>query len=151
MIYLLALLLTLPTEKPTTQTYQARVIGVTDGDTITVLREGTQIKIRLEGVDAPESKQDYGTATKTRLSELVHGRNVEIRQTGTDRYRRTLAYVVVDGREINLQLLREGLAWHYVRYNSEERYAEAEQEARELKQGLWAMEAVAPWEWRKKK
>lgn len=126
-----------------------RVVSVTDGDTVRVLIGQEQIRVRLEGIDAPEGKQPFGQRSKERLLELVGGKTVQVHVTGTDRYGRTLGKLILDGRDVNLQLISEGLAWHYDYYNSEPHYTEALQKAQQAKRGLWSeKEPVPPWEWR---
>ena len=131
--------------------WQARVVGVSDGDTITVLRGKTQIKIRLHGVDCPEKGQAFGNKAKQLTSELCFGQIVEVWPLDTDRYGRTVARVKLqDGRELNLELIRAGMAWHYKRYSNDEAYALAEKQARDAGVGLWRdRAAIAPWEYRR--
>jgi micrococcal nuclease len=131
--------------------FTARVVGVSDGDTITVLDEtNQQVKIRLEGIDCPELHQDFGFRAKQFTSALCFGKTVRIEKRGTDRYRRTLAYVYVGKLCINKELVRNGLAWRY-RTNHDLELATLELAARKRKIGLWANpDAVAPWEFRKK-
>jgi endonuclease YncB( thermonuclease family) len=95
--------------------YSAKVVGVTDGDTITVLtRDRRQVKVRLHGIDAPESAQPYGTRAKQRTSELSFGQAVTVQPKDTDRYGRTVAIVVLpDGRSLSHELVGDGLAWWY--------------------------------------
>ena len=132
--------------------FTAKVIGVTDGDTIVVLTdENKQIKIRLEGIDCPESNQDFGTKAKQATVELCFQKTIRIEQSGTDRYGRMLAFVFVDDVCINKELLKKGMAWHYKQYNKEEELAKLETEARKNKIGLWSMkEPIAPWDFRRK-
>lgn len=129
------------------------VVGVHDGDTLTLLTaDKVQIKVRLEGIDAPESKQPFGTRSKEALSALVFGKTATIRQMGQDRYRRTLGRVFVEGRDVNLAMVQSGLAWRYVKYSGDPALIAAEQEARVARRGLWAdPQPVPPWEWRKRK
>jgi endonuclease YncB( thermonuclease family) len=133
--------------------FDAKVIGVTDGDTIVVLTEDKlQIKIRLEGIDCPEMKQDFGTRAKQATSELCFGKRVSIYKSGVDRYGRTLAYVYVGDKCINKELLKLGMAWHFKRYNSDMELALLETQAREQKVGLWAQQdPIAPWDFRSNK
>ena len=115
-----------------------RVIKVSDGDTITVLDASkTQQKIRLQGIDAPEKGQAFGKASGKFLAGLVAGRDVKVQWSKKDRYGRILGTVYVDGREVNLEMLRAGMAWHYKKYDSTLAYAQAETEARAAKRGLW--------------
>ncbi|MBN1184980.1 MAG: thermonuclease family protein [Bacteroidales bacterium] len=133
--------------------FNAKVIGITDGDTIVVLTENfQQVKIRLEGIDCPEMKQDFGTKAKQATSELCYDKRVIIHKSGTDRYGRTLAYVYIGDKCINKELLKLGMAWHFKRYNSDKELALLETQAREQKVGLWAQQdPIAPWDFRVKK
>lgn len=129
--------------------FAGKAIRVADGDTITVLRGTEQVRIRLEGIDAPESNQSFGNRAKQALSAMVFGKDVVIRKTGVDRYGRTLARVAVDGVDANAKLVEEGLAWHYRQYSSDANLARLETEARAAKRGLWAdPSALPPWEFR---
>ena len=126
------------------QTLTGRVVRIADGDTITVLdSSNTQHRIRLEGIDAPESHQAFGTQSKKNLSDLVFGREASIVYQKTDQYGRLVGKIVIDGRDINLEQVRAGLAWHYKEYEREqsaedrELYARAEDEARAARRGLW--------------
>jgi micrococcal nuclease len=133
-----------------------KVVGVHDGDTLTVLTEDkTQVKVRLWGIDAPEIKQDFGRKARETLEELTAGKNVEIEADKSDRYGRIVSKVTLsDGKDAGSEMLRAGYAWHYVRYAPEaEDYGQLEKEAREARRGLWQdlgteKEPVAPWEWR---
>ena len=133
------------------QAWPAKVVGVHDGDSITVLREGNvQVKIRLEGIDAPELKQPFGNASKKALSDLVFGKSVEIDDKGKDRYGRTLANVFVGKLWINLVMVESGMAWHFIQYNKEPEYRQAERISRESRLGIWSQpNPIPPWEWRK--
>ena len=87
-----------------------KVISVTDGDTLTLLVGKTQIKVRLEGIDAPDRGQPFGTKARQALSEEVFGKTVQMEDLGKDRYKRTLGVVRVGDRHVNLELVREGWA-----------------------------------------
>lgn len=130
--------------------FTGKVVGVTDGDTIKVLRGKEQVKIRLEGIDCPESHQAFGTKAKDATSELAFGKTVTVRDNGKDRYGRTLAEIILpDGKSLNRELVRSGFAWWYKRYSKDESLARLEAEARKAKLGLWAEETpTPPWEWR---
>jgi micrococcal nuclease len=134
-------------------TYTAKVIGVTDGDTIVVLTtDNKQIKIRLEGIDCPESHQDFGEKAKQATVQMCFGKEVTVKKSGVDRYGRTLAYVYVGDLCINKELLRLGLAWHYKQYNNNEELAKLENEAQAKKIGLWSQpKSIAPWDFRHNK
>jgi len=128
-----------------------RVVGVSDGDTITVLSaDKQQIKIRLAGIDAPESSQAFGNRAKQALAEKVAGRTIEVVEQSKDRYGRTVADLYVEGRWINLELVAEGWAWHYRQYSRDQRLADAETAARQAGLGLWAdKNPVPPWGFRR--
>ena len=129
-----------------------KVVAVTDGDTIKVLVNNATVKVRLEGIDAPEAMQSFGNQSKEALAKLVAGKTVTIRKTGTDKYQRTLGYVMVDGVDANARLVQDGWAWHYKKYNSEQRYADLEDAAQAAKKGLWAdANPLQPWEFRARK
>ena len=138
-------------------TITGKVVGVSDGDTITVLDASkTQHKIRLEGIDAPEKAQPFGQRSKQHLSDLVFGKQVEVVTNKTDKYGRSVGKVLVGGKDANLQQVRSGLAWHYKQYQSEqsasdrEEYANAETSAQAQKSGLWVdPKPMPPREWRR--
>ena len=130
-----------------------RVVRVADGDTITVLSTpATQHKIRLHGIDAPEKKQLFGRAAGRFLSGLVANREVRVSYTKRDRYGRIVGIVFLDGRDVNLEMLKAGMAWHYKKYDSTPAYAQAESEARAAKRGLWQdKSSIEPESFRKAK
>lgn len=131
--------------------YEAKVVGISDGDTLTVLRAGNiQAKIRLHGVDAPESGQDYGAIARRHLGGLVHGKTVRVEPIETDRYGRTVARVYLGGELISLRMVKDGMAWWYAKYApGDVSLRDAEQAARKAKVGLWAgSKPIPPWEWR---
>ena len=131
----------------------ARVVGVHDGDTITVLTPiYTKLKIRLAFIDAPELSQPFGYRAKQAMSMLVYGRDVTLRTHSHDRYGRTVAIVFIEETDVGLQLLRQGLAWPYYHYLSEAApevqtsYLAAAEDARAARIGLWRdSEPMAPW------
>lgn len=133
-------------------TLTGKVIGVTDGDTVKVLVNRQTIKVRLEGIDAPESSQSFGTKSKQALSKMVFGKSVTVKKTGEDRYGRTLGIIMVGDVDANAKMIEDGWAWHYKKYNDEERLAKLESLARKAKRGLWAdANPLAPWEYRARK
>ncbi len=140
------------------ETIEGRVVGVHDGDTVTVLDvHNQQHKIRLAGIDAPESKQAFGQASKKQMSDLVFGKDVTLDCGKTDKYRREICVVTVDGHDANLAQVKAGMAWWYRKYQKEQTAAQrssydaAEATAKANKVGLWSeAEAVPPWEWRHK-
>jgi endonuclease YncB( thermonuclease family) len=127
-----------------------KVVSVTDGDTVRVLdAANVQHKVRLNGIDAPERGQPFGTVARDRLAALVMGKAVKVHDDGRDKWGRTLGRIEIEGRDVNKQMVVDGLAWHYVRYSKDTRLAAAERDARAAKRGLWADKApVPPWEWR---
>lgn len=134
-------------------TFFAKVVGITDGDSITVLtKENKQIKIRLEGIDCPEKKQDFGLQAKQTISALCFNKEVRIVSTGKDRYGRTLAFIYAGDVCLNKELLRQGLAWHYKKYNKDQDLASIEEKAKAQKVGLWSQPSpTPPWSFRRKK
>ncbi len=128
-----------------------RVVGVTDGDSITCLTpEKQQVKIRMNAIDAPERGQPFGNRAKQALSDLVFGKDVEVEDLGTDKYKRTIGRVTVGQLDVNHEMVAKGMAWHYVKYDQSKELREAERSARAAKLGLWAdPHATPPWEWRK--
>jgi endonuclease YncB( thermonuclease family) len=135
------------------------VVGVADGDTITVLdADKVQYKIRLTGIDAPEKKQPFGNRSKQSLSDMVFNKTVTVETVKRDRYGRELGKVLAGGKDVNLEQVRAGLAWHYKAYErtqsatDRQAYADTENEAKAAKRGLWAdSDPIPPWEWRHRK
>ncbi|MBW3599983.1 MAG: thermonuclease family protein [Planctomycetes bacterium] len=127
-----------------------RVVGITDGDTITVLDGSkTQHKVRLEGIDTPENGQDFGTQARRALGDKVYQQTVRVEWLETDRYGRTLGHVFVGPRWINRELVAEGWAWHYKEYSSDVELAQAEVAARSQRLGLWRGDnPIPPWDYR---
>ncbi|MFY7953916.1 MAG: thermonuclease family protein [Armatimonadaceae bacterium] len=134
------------------QVFSGRVVGVSDGDTITVLASGNrQVKVRLDGIDAPESRQDYGQRAKQLASDLVFGKQVTVTTKERDRYGRTVGSVTVGGVDVNLAMVSAGMAWWYRQYAPGNAALErAESSARAARRGLWASSSpVPPWEFRR--
>jgi len=106
----------------------------------------------LAAIDTPEKGQPYGQAAKKFTANLVAGKIVKVWPTDTDRYGRTIAFVFVGSTDLNKELLKAGLAWHYKQYSRDPELAKLEFEARVKKVGLWKEpDQVAPWEWKKNK
>lgn len=119
---------------------ECKVVGVSDGDTITCLENGhDQIKVRLNQIDAPEKAQDFGNASKKALSALVFGKVVGLKTNGKDKYKRTLAEVFIDGKNVNKEMVRTGYAWAYKEYLTDNEYSELERLAQSNSLGLWSM------------
>lgn len=129
-----------------------KVIAIIDGDTYDLLTEEKQtIRIRMEGIDAPERGMAFYRVSKNFLGELCMGQRVKIVQTDTDRYGRAVAWSYLpDGRELGHEMIKAGMAWHFKKYNSDIDLAKLEDEARAARIGLWHdAKPVAPWEHRK--
>jgi endonuclease YncB( thermonuclease family)/methylphosphotriester-DNA--protein-cysteine methyltransferase len=123
---------------------EGQVINVHDGDTITVLdKDNKKFHIRLQGIDAPELKQARGAESQANLSRMVMGKQVSIVWTKVDKYRRTVGTIMLNGKDINIEQVKAGMAWHFKKYADEQdpkdrvTYAKAEEEARAAKLGLW--------------
>jgi endonuclease YncB( thermonuclease family) len=126
------------------------VIGISDGDTLTVLNENKrQVKIRMAEIDAPESKQAFGTQSKKSLSDICFKKPVIVDDHGTDRYKRTLGRIRCDGIDANAEQVRRGMAWAYKQYLTDQSIADLEESAKAGKAGLWVDEnPTPPWEFR---
>ena len=141
------------------ETVTGRVVGVADGDTITVLdADKVQHKIRLAGIDAPEKRQAFGNVSKQSLVDMVDGQSVAVEWVKVDRYGRKVGKVLVDGADANLIQVERGFAWHYKDHEREQSandrklYEAAELAAKSARRGLWRDAVpVPPWEWRKAK
>lgn len=141
------------------ETLSGRVVGVADGDTITVLdNTNTQYIIRLAGIDAPEKKQAFGNVSKKSLSDLVFDKQVTVEWNKQDRYGRTVGKVLVKGVDANLEQVKRGLAWFYKKYQNEQPlqdrldYMHAQEDAEKNRVGLWVDQApIAPWDFRRAK
>lgn len=98
-----------------------KVVGVTDGDTITVIdAENAEHKVRLMGIDAPEKTQDFGIQAKRVLSNLIYQKPVAVEYKKQDRYKRKVGKVILNNQDICLQMIQDGWAWHYKDYEKEQ-------------------------------
>ena len=126
-----------------------KVIGISDGDTLTLLVERKPIKIRLANIDAPEKQQAFGQRAKESLSALCWGKDAQYVPQNQDRYGRTVAVVTCGGVEVNRAQVQRGLAWVYTQYNKDPDLPGLEREARTKQAGLWSeRRPIAPWEFR---
>ncbi|MVF24263.1 thermonuclease family protein [Methylocaldum sp. BRCS4] len=150
--FLAAALAWLPTANASQQ-IQGKVVGISDGDTITILDSSrTQHRVRLHQIDAPEKRQDFGEASKQSLSDLVFDKQVTVEVVDRDRYRREVGTVWVEGMDANLEQIKRGLAWAYRRYARDPAYRAAEERARSARRGLWSQpNPIPPWEFRHKR
>ena len=138
-------------------TLTGKVVKITDGDTLYVLDANyKEHKIRLAGIDAPERKQAYGLASRKHLLSIVAGKQVTVEYQKRDRYGRILEKVLLDGIDACLEQVKAGFAWHYKKYQHEQSledqrlYADAENQAREGRLGLWRENnPIPPWEHRR--
>ncbi len=138
-------------------TLTGKVVKITDGDTLYVLDANyKEHKIRLAGIDAPERKQAYGLASRKHLASIVAGKQVTVEYKKRDRYGRIVGKVLLDGIDVCLEQVKAGFAWHYKKYQHEQSpedqklYAEAENQAREERLGLWRENNPnPPWEYRR--
>ena len=143
-----------PATPASVEEVSGKVIGVTDGDTIEVLVDRTPMKVRLQGIDAPEQGQDYGQRAKHFVSAQCFGKPVVVSVLGKDRYGRVLGDVALsDGRVLNHEIVQAGLAWWYQQYAPrDDLLRRLQEEARTAKRGLWGMpNPTPPWEWRHRK
>lgn len=128
------------------------VVGISDGDTITVLddMDKGRFRVRLYGIDAPEKRQAFGNKAKGYLSGLIFSKQVTVRYSSIDRYGRIVGRIYLDKKDISLAMLSAGYAWHYVSLDQTPEYATAEKQARGGRLGLWSdVSAVPPWVFRK--
>ena len=129
-----------------------QVIKVIDGDTYDLLlKDKTTIRVRMDGIDAPESGMPYAKKATQYLGDLCKNQTIKIVKNNVDRYGRTISYSYLkDGRELSREMLKAGYAWHYKEYNSDPELATLEEKARQAKRGLWKdKNPMAPWEIRK--
>jgi micrococcal nuclease len=133
------------------ESWNGKVIGVTDGDTIVVLNGTDTVKIRISEIDCPENGQPFSKAAKRFTSDFCFGKNVLIVPETVDKYGRTVAHVrSPEGSDLSIEIVAAGLAWHYKNYSSSELLATLENNSRQNKQGLWQdNDPIAPWDWRR--
>jgi endonuclease YncB( thermonuclease family) len=131
--------------------FTAKVIAVLDGDTVMVVRNsGQPVKVRLADIDAPEKEQQGGMASKSSLSELVLHKQVSLNPQAVDVYGRLVAQLAVEGKSINEEQVRRGMAWERSNYHSNKAYIALQNEAQQARRGLWAgTEIMEPVQWRK--
>ena len=134
------------------KTLEGEVTRVSDGDTIWVKGSGEQgkgVKVRLDRIDAPESKQEYGFEAKEYLNGRIGGKTVKVEWEKKDQFGRILGIVYLEDTDINLEMVATGNAWHYAHFDQTPEYAEAEKSARAARLGLWADESpINPYDFR---
>jgi len=122
-----------------------KIVGVSDGDTTTVMHSGKGEKIRLYGIDCPEKRQAFGTKAKQFTSTMVYGKVVEVEPMDTERYGRTVGLVSINGKSINEELVKNGFAWVFTRYSDKpfcNQWYKSQDEARQKKLGLWLRSSI---------
>lgn len=134
----------------TTPVFSGQVIGIADGDTLTVLHDRHPMTIRLAGVDAPEKAQAFGQQSKQSLSNMCFGKDATYQIADIDRYGRTVAVVICDGINVNQAQVQRGFAWVYTRYNKDRLLPSLEAGAKKAKVGLWGGgNPTPPWLFRR--
>jgi micrococcal nuclease len=125
-------------------------VRIIDGDTIEVMNGTTSERIRLYGIDCPEKKQDFSRKATQFTGAMVFRKTVEIVPVSTDRWGRTIAYVNVDGKSLNKELMKAGMAWWFRKYApTDDEFGKLEKEACEARLGLWSDPCpIPPWNWR---
>lgn len=124
------LLMTLAVWALFAENFSGKVVGVNDGDTIRVMHNGRADRVRLWGIDCPESHPAFGTSARQFTGDLAFGKEVKVLVRDVDRYGRTVGEVVLpDGRSLSRELVRAGLAWLYRHYARRDRELERSTEA----------------------
>jgi micrococcal nuclease len=135
------------------QTITGKVVGVADGDTVTVLQDQTQYKIRLYGIDCPESGQDFGNRAKQFTSRMVFGKQVRVIEKDVDRYGRIVGMIYIGNTCVNQAIVQAGLAWVYNQYCKDSvcsQWRDLEKQARQSPIGLWSHpDPIPPWDYRR--
>lgn len=145
--FLLIFVLSLPVYA---EEFEGKVISVMDGDTVRVLVGSKQVKVRLFGIDAPESKQAFGKQSEKELKSLVWKKEVKVVVKDIDQYGRTVGVLFINDLEVNLEMVKRGMAWVYRDFNKDKKYLEAEEVARKSELGLWRdKNPTPPWLFRK--
>lgn len=130
--------------------YSGIILSVIDGDTFILQTTDGNLKIRMDGIDAPEKDQVFGKESKDFLNKYLYKKCI-VKTNGIDRYGRMIGTLYIDEININLLSVQEGYSWHYKKYSNNEDLAKAESNAKENKKGLWRyLETIPPWEWRRK-
>jgi endonuclease YncB( thermonuclease family) len=135
------------------QEFTGTVVRILDGDTLDVLVGGSTVRVRLAGIDCPERGQPFGRIAKQFVLDRAAGRDVRVSGAGRDRYDRVIGEVALpDGRSLNRELVRAGLAWWYHAYSKDTSLGRLEAESRAARSGLWSdSDPVAPWDFRRAK
>ena len=146
---LLSLVLPLVAVSKERHVLTGKVVHVLDGDTLILLQNKTQYRIRLTEIDAPEKNQPFGAQARKHLMALCHNGRAQVFVHGKDKYGRTLGRVYCNGVDANAEQVRAGLAWVYDRYVSDLTLYQLQSDARRARRGLWAgKDPIPPWQWR---
>jgi endonuclease YncB( thermonuclease family) len=152
LLVLLAVFAGCNTRQATNDEITGKVVKIMDGDTYELLLDdNTTIRVRMDGIDAPEKGMPFSKKAKKYLADLCKDQTITVEKTGEDHHGRTLGFTYLeDGRELSREMLKAGYAWHYKQYNSDPELAAMESEARQAQIGLWKdKNPMAPWENRK--
>lgn len=137
---------------PVSADFRGEVVGVGDGDTVTVLRGRVQVKVRLAKIDAPERKQPFGQRSRQSLADLVLRKEVLVVERGKDRYGRAVGRIVVGTLDANEEQVRRGMAWVFDRYVKDASLYDLQAKAKAARRRLWAdKDPIPPWVWRRQK
>ncbi len=149
---LLTLCLFLIVQSVQAASFSGKVLSVIDGDTIIVMAGNKEkAKIRLAGIDAPESEQSMGKESKKALSAMVSGKQVTVRWEKKDDYGRFIGDIYIGKLWVNQKMVALGWAWHYKNYSKDKRLAQAQTTAKADLKGIWIDKAaLPPWDWRKR-
>ena len=163
------LLTKLESNLPYSKELKGKVVSIADGDTVTIVvadnsanskflqppssqpSSKKQYRIRLNDIDAPESKQAFGNKSKENLKNYIYQKDVVVKYESTDKYGRTLGTIYYQGKDINLQQVKDGYAWAYRHYSKKQDYIKEEEKARQERKGLWAdKNPINPYDFRRK-
>ena len=128
------------------QTISGTIVSIADGDTVRARVEGSgrTLRIRLEGIDAPERGEPFSTQARNATRVMLFNRQVQLKVTDVDRYDRVVARIVLDGKDSSLELVQAGLACHFTRFANDPLLAKAQLSARTAGRGFWAAGAAKP-------
>ena len=147
-----ALLLLFAASITAAQTIEGRVIGITDGDTFTLLTPDLrQVKVRVAEIDAPERGQPYAARSRQQLADLIFQKEVTVTVQVVDRYNRPVGRPLVGDMDVTVEMIRTGAAWVYRSYSDDAELYELERAAKAERRGLWGLpefERVSPWDYR---
>lgn len=135
---------------PTNHIIHGQVVNVANGDTLTVVIDYKQVRVRLAEIDAPENKQPFGSRSKKSLSDLCFWIDAELTLKGKDQYGRKVARVSCNGVDANAEQVKRGMAWVFDEHAKDPGLYKLQDEARSAKRGLWSDKSpIPPWQWRK--